>query len=88
MRIKQGYLLRETQDSRMVVATGRQAESFHGMIRLNASGALLYKRLEQGASEDDLVDVLLNHYQVTEGRARTDVVAFLDMLADAGLLTD
>ena len=35
MRIKEGYMLRETGDSRMVVACEPNAGSFRGMIWLN-----------------------------------------------------
>lgn len=88
MRIKEGYMLRETGDSRMVVACEPNAGSFSGMIRLNQSAAMLYRMLERGATEDQLTDALLRTYRVDEPRARADVVAFLDLLADTGLLTD
>ncbi len=88
MRIKEGYMLRETGDSRMVVACDPNTESFRGMIRLNGSAAMLYRMLERGATEDQLTDALLRTYRVDEPRARGDVVAFLDLLADTGLLTD
>ncbi len=88
MRIKEGYMLRETGDSRMVVACEPNAGSFRGMIRLNQSAAMLYRMLEQGATEDQLTDALLRTYRVDEPRARADVVSFLDLLADTGLLTD
>lgn len=88
MRIKEGYMLRETGDSRMGVACEPNAGSFRGMIRLNQSAAMLYRMLEQGATEDQLTDALLRTYRVDEPRARADVVAFLDLLADTGLLTD
>lgn len=88
MRIKEGYMLRETGDSRMVVACEPNAGSFRGMIRLNQSAAMLYRMLERGATEDQLTDALLRTYRVDAPRARADVVAFLDLLADTGLLTD
>ena len=88
MRIKEGYMLRETGDSRMVVACEPNAGSFRGMIRLNQSASILYRMLERGATEDQLTDALLRTYRVDEPRARADVVAFLDLLADTGLLTD
>ena len=59
MRIKEGYMLRETGDSRMVVACEPNAGSFRGMIRLNQSAAMLYRMLERGATEDQLTDALL-----------------------------
>lgn len=88
MRIRQGYMLNETENSRTVVPMNPAAGGFQGSIRLNASAAMLYHMLENDASEDDLTNALLHTYQVTEERARADVVAFLDLLADTGLLID
>lgn len=68
MRIKEGYMLRETGDSRMVVACEPNAGSFRGMIRLNQSAAMLYRMLERGATEDQLTDALLRTYRVDEPR--------------------
>ena len=87
MRIRQGYMLNETENSRIVVPMNPAAGGFQGSIRLNASAAMLYRMLENDASEDDLTNAL-HTYQVTEERARADVVAFLDLLADTGLLID
>ena len=88
LRIRQGYMLNETENSRTVVPMNPAAGGFQGSIRLNASAAMLYRMLENDASEDDLTNALLHTYQVTEERARADVVAFLDLLADTGLLID
>ena len=77
-------MLNETENSRIVVPMNPAAGGFQG----NASAAMLYRMLENDASEDDLTNALLHTYQVTEERARADVVAFLDLLADTGLLID
>lgn len=87
MRIQRGYRLQETPEGRLVTAVDPSAY-FRGTLRLNASGAMLYRMLERGASEDQLTQALLEAYRVDEPQARADVVAFLDLLADTGLLTD
>ena len=51
MRIKPGYMLRETEDSRVVVAAGPSAGSFQGMIRLNRSAAMLYRIKGEGGKQ-------------------------------------
>ena len=88
MRPKEGFLLRELDGTAIVVATGSALTEFSGLITLNATGTFLWKRLEQGATEEDLVAVLLGEYEIGEEIARRDVKAFIKRAADAGLLED
>ena len=39
-----------------------------------------------GATEQDLVEVLLNEYDVDEAQAKEDVSAFVESLTKAGLI--
>ncbi len=84
MKTKKGYILRTVAGSFVVVAVGRL--DFNGMITLNETGALLWKRLEQGATEQELIDALLAEYDVSAETAAADVTAFLDKMKGADLL--
>lgn len=86
MKIKDGFVLREVAGQRIVVAVGKATQSFNGIIKLNESSALLWKRLEDGATEEELVGALLGEYDVTEEEARKDVKTFVDNLTKAGLV--
>ena len=86
MKIKDGYLLREVAGSHVVVSLGKL--DFDGMIRLNETGVILWKALESGASEEDLVDLLLQEYHVTREIAAKDVAAFVEKLRSASLLNE
>lgn len=86
MKIKQGYLLRSVADEHVVVAVGEAARTFHGLIRLNGSGAFLFERLQKGADRAELLRALQSAYRVDEARAEADLDAFLARLTDAGLL--
>ena len=88
MRPKEGFLLRELDGTAIVVATGAALGEFSGLITLNATGTFLWKRLEQGATEEELVAALLGEYEIGEEIARRDVKAFLDRAMTAGLLED
>lgn len=55
-------------------------------IGLNRAGSLLWKRVLPGATEEDLVSVLVSEYGLDGQRARADVASFLGSLGERGLL--
>jgi hypothetical protein len=55
-------------------------------VLANPTGAELWKRLSEGASEADLVDALCERFEVTREVAEADVAAFLEKLSSRGLL--
>lgn len=87
MKIKNGFILRQVSEAYVVVAVGEAAGAFNGMISLNESGAFLWKQLSEGcADEKELVQKLLNEYEVSEELAAKDVHAFLERLRAANVL--
>lgn len=86
MRIKEGYMLREAAGETVVVPFGEEALNFQGIISLNETGALLWKELEQGCEKKDLVQALLDEYEVDAETAEKDVNEFLKLAGDAGLI--
>lgn len=86
MKIKDGFILREVAGNFIVVAVGEAVKDFNGVINLNETGALLWRTLSDGATEQELVDALLNEYEVSEEIARRDVKIFIDKLTEAKLI--
>lgn len=57
-------------------------------LSVNATGTLLWRSLESGATEGQLVDMLVDRCAVDADTARRGVAAFLaDLEARAGLVT-
>lgn len=84
VRPKKGFLLRRQGTAYMVVALGEAAQQFNGMIRLNGTGARYWKELEQGATEDHLVQQTLAWFDgLDEDTARRDVREFLSGISFA-----
>lgn len=77
MKIKPGYLMKKVGDDYVVVSVDSKVVNFNSMISLNESGCLLWKKLEEGCSEEDLVKVILNEYDIEEAIAKQDVEEFL-----------
>lgn len=86
MKIKDGYILREVAGSFIVVAVGDAVKEFNGVVNLNGTGAFLWKILEKGATQDELLKQLLEEYDVDEKTAKEDIQIFVNKLQEAKLV--
>lgn len=86
MKTKKGFLLRPYAGQSVVIAIDQAAEQFNGMIQLNETAAFLWRRLEQGSSEEILLQALLTEYEVDEITARQSIADVITILREADLL--
>lgn len=86
MKIKEDFILRKVADSYVVVPVGKMTLDFNGIINLNETGAFLFELLQNGAEEQELVEKLLEAYDVTPEKAKADVAVFLTKVKDADVL--
>lgn len=86
MTIKPEYKLKTLAGEHIVVPTGQEAVAFNGILTLNQSGKLLFERLQAGATEHDLIQLLLDTYDVDRQRAEQDVNVFLSKLRQRDIL--
>ena len=85
MKLKEGFVLREVAGSNVVIPTGDQLD-MNMMITLNDTGCFLWKMLEQGATEEELLKAMLAEYQVDEETAKAHITAFCQKLSSNGFL--
>lgn len=86
MKIKDGFVLRRVMGKAVVVATGEVGDSFHGMIKLNDTAADVWQWLTEGCTTDQLVQNVIEKYDVSPETAAADVKTFLDHLSSEGVL--
>ena len=86
MKMKEGFILRKVGTQYVAAATGKASEIFNGIIRLNESGAFVFRQLQEGATAEELMARLLEEYDVDEAAARQDVDRFLAALKEADAL--
>lgn len=79
-------MLREVAGNNVVVAIGKATVDFNGLISLNDTGAFLWKQLEKGADQDDLLSSVLDEYDIDEADAKADIAEFIEKLKGADLL--
>ncbi len=85
MKLKKGFILREVAGDIIVVPSGDVLD-LNMMISLNETAAFLWKRLENGATEDELVVALLDEYEASEEDARFYIKKFEETLNENGFL--
>ena len=85
MKLKQGFVLRRVAGEIIVLPSGDDLD-LKMMITLNETGEFLWKRLESGAGTEELVQAMLEEYDVDEPTARSGVERFVAKLSDNGFL--
>lgn len=86
LQVRQDVLLREIVDEHILIPTGEAAESMQGIMSLNGSGFLLWKKLQSGCTELELVRTVFEEYEVSPEKAVEDVKLFLTQLKNRNLL--
>lgn len=86
MKVREGFVLRKMGGQSVVVSIGAASVDFNGMIKLNETGEFLWHELENEKSEDELVQAMLENYDVSEDVARQGVSAFLNTLKKPGII--
>lgn len=88
MTINENFILRQIAGEWVVLAVNTTVVNFNGMLKLNESGVVLWKKLEQGSDRNGLIAALTAEYDVDATVAGADVDAFLAHLRNAGCLID
>ena len=86
MKINSNFVLRSIAGTWVALPIGEAVVDFRGMLTLNESGVILWRKLEGGATREELVDTLLAEYDVSRDVAEADVDAFIKRLTDAGCI--
>ena len=86
MKIKAGYVIRQVMGNYVVIATGEASRSFHGMVKLNETAASIWNYISKGNSEDEIVSLMMDEYDVEESKLRSDVQNTIKALIEQGFV--
>lgn len=87
MKIKSGFVIEKVGDGYLAVAVGDRADEFSGLVRMNSTGAFLWKLVEsKEMSKEELTEALLGEYDVDRAVAAADIDRFEKLLRDGGIL--
>ena len=86
MRVEKEFILREIAGEYIIVPTGNTVMEFNGMITVNGVGVFLWKKLQEEVTFEELLQAVLDEYEVDEETAKKDIQDFLDKLTEKGIL--
>ena len=84
MRIKEGYVLYESSGNNIVFLKHKGGTHARGVLRLNSTGTMLWRMLEEGTTAVALAERLRDEFDLAPERATSDVKSFLSSLISAG----
>lgn len=81
MKLNDKFLVREIIDENILIPVGEGVIEFKGLANLTPVGAFICTCLQTDITFSDLIEQILDEYEVDEAEARTDAIEFLDSLA-------
>lgn len=88
MRLKDDFILHNTGEDFVIIATGEATKNFNGIIKLNNMGGEIVSFLSNDISEEDIIKAIVEKYEVEYEIAREDILNLLDSLRKAGVILD
>ena len=86
MKIKKGFVIKEIGGEILGVASGRAAKDFQGMLVLNETAREIWNGLEEGKSEEDILEQIVERYDVEEETVKRDMQNIIKKMKETGIL--
>lgn len=88
MKIKGEFILRQIAGDNILVPVGETALASNGLITLDPVGLEIWQGAEQGLGRGEILQRVLDRFDVDAKTAEEDMNAFLEQLRAAGLLEE
>lgn len=86
LKINEGFVMRNILDEWIIVPLKQQNSAENYIMTVNESGHMLWELLEKGTTEEELLQRMLEEYDVDEKTAKADISTFLTALSARGVL--
>ena len=80
MKIREDLVLRKVGDTWAVFPIGEALNDFGNIMKLNETGAFMWRKLEQGCSEQELITAISKEYNVEQHKAEQVLCKFIKLL--------
>ncbi|MBR5245927.1 MAG: PqqD family protein [Clostridia bacterium] len=86
MKIKKEMILREIAGENILVPGANAVLELNGLFVVTETGAFIWKNLTLVESEEELVEKMLDEYEIGKETAEKDIAEFLNKLRDFGII--
>lgn len=88
MKAKQGFILRNVADENMLMPTGDMIGQFNGSVIMNEVSAFIWEKLQNPISKADLLQAVLDEFEVEKAEAETDLDALIAKFKEYDIIED
>ncbi len=86
MKLKQGVIISQVENEYVAVFAGEAGKACSGMMRMNKVSAFILELLQNETDEEQIIQALLDKYEVSHEDARKSVVYVIEQIKKAGVL--
>ena len=86
MKIIKEFILRDIAGECVLVPTGATTQEFNGLITMTDTAKFIWEHLESTDSFEELVNLMLEEYEIDEKTAKVDAHAFINQLIASGFV--
>lgn len=86
MKIKQTVIYRQVVGEHMLIPVGDVPGEQNGLFALTETGAFIWEQIEKGLNEAEILDAVLNEFDVDPQTAIADIDGFLNHLSSYGII--
>ena len=86
MRLKKDFILHDSDGDYVIVAVGEAAKNFHGLVHLNNVAGKIIEFLKEDISEEELINKMLEVYDVDPDTLKKDVNNIVSQLKNANIV--
>ena len=88
MKAKPGFVVRNIADEFILMPTGDNIGKFNGTVLLNEVSAFVWEKLQNPLSKEDLLEAVLDEYEVSRDVAAKDLDNLLETLRGYDVIAD
>ena len=77
IKAKKEYVLRVIAGENVLVPVGQGIADFSGIIYINETAAFLWKQLQNGVTQEQIEQSMIDKFNISSQRAQEDVLNFL-----------
>lgn len=88
MKLKEGFVIREIEDTIIAVPTGELTNQFTGVITLNKVSRIIWEMLDKGTTIDEIEKILIEKCKTTEENAKKVTEKFVQQLKEANFIEE
>lgn len=88
MKAKSGFVLRNVVGEYVLMPTGDNIGRFDGTVILNDVAALVWEKMQNPVSREELLAAILDEYNVEEATAAADLDKLIEKLKGYGVIEE